>query len=242
MMYPRVLIPLLDLISHSNQPNCQVVLSHDKSAYKLISLEAIEEGQEISINYGPFSNEEFFGDYGFSVDDNANDELLFKLDSVMIDTSRAVMGQREVETEKSLETKSNNETDDELKWPIIPTPIGRSVNEPYDELWLYQWQLIWLRVLGLQNYCPSANFGFTLKGTGGENQSCGGMDGRAYAFLRVLYSREEDDLTRHGYTPKTLKDPSAILWAKIEKAVRFFRIIKRSPLTPKRLTTAVVYT
>ena len=216
----EVLIPLLDLISHSNRPNCQVVLNRDNHTYELITLQPIDKGQEITINYGPFSNEEFFGDYGFSVDDNENDELLFKLDAAMIDTSRTVMGQREVESQTSVDAKTKDETsDDDIEsWPIIPTPIGRAVNEPYNELWLYQWQIMWLRMLRAQIKFPGANFGFTLKGSGAGNQPPG-MDGRAYAFLRVLYSREEEDITSHGYTPMTLKDPSAILSSNIEKEV-----------------------
>ena len=104
----QVLIPMLDLISHANEPNCEIVLNEEKSVYELITLRPIEEGEEILISYGPLSNEEFFGDYGFSVDDNDNDELLFKLDPAMLDISRLVMGQRKVKHQASIETKNES--------------------------------------------------------------------------------------------------------------------------------------
>ena len=45
------------------------------------------------------------------------------------------------------------------------------------------------------------------------------VDGRAYAFLRVLYAKYEEDLTKHGYTPSTLSDPSALVASDLEREV-----------------------
>lgn len=117
----QVLIPLLDIASHSNIPNCRVVLNHETNVYELITLTDIHPGDEISIDYGPLSNEEFFGDYGFSVDDNSKDELMFKLDSVLIDTARAVMGQtlKGGGGEENLSLISDTPLDET---PKLPTP------------------------------------------------------------------------------------------------------------------------
>ena len=189
----KVIIPLLDIASHSIFPNCHIVLNHDRTAYDLRTIKPIEEGEEILIDYGPLGNEELFGDYGFSIDNNPHDKLMFKMDSVLIDTSRCIMGQ-------SLgPTAEKNEEDIELvreetvrtRSPHAPpslAPIGSAVDESYDERWLHKWQLIWLRALGLQNHCPGANFGMTLTSSIQGND---GMDGRAYAFLRVLYAKRE---------------------------------------------------
>lgn len=45
------------------------------------------------------------------------------------------------------------------------------------------------------------------------------IDPRLWAYLRILYAKSESDLTKHGYTPFTLKSAGSVLSADIEAQV-----------------------
>ena len=45
------------------------------------------------------------------------------------------------------------------------------------------------------------------------------VDPRLWAFLRILYSKKEDDLLKHGYTPFSLMSAGSVLSADIEAQV-----------------------
>lgn len=49
-----------------------------------------------------------------------------------------------------------------------------------------------------------------------SSQSLAGVDGRLWAFLRVLYARSEDDLLSHGYDPFSLQSCASMLGAEQE--------------------------
>ena len=87
-------------------------------------------------------------------------------------------------------------------------PIGRS-NSKFDERWLSQWQTVWVKALNLSPPWDD----YTMKLTGKE------IDGRAYAYLRVLYSHDETELTGHGYTPQSLQHNAAVLSPRTEREV-----------------------
>lgn len=42
------------------------------------------------------------------------------------------------------------------------------------------------------------------------------IDPRLWAFLRILYAKNEDDLLKHGYTPFTLQGAGSALSSDIE--------------------------
>jgi hypothetical protein len=203
-----VIVPLIDIASHSFDPNCEVILGAD--GYELRTLADINEGSELVVNYGLFNNEELFSDYGFTVDENPFEELNFKFDAPMIDMSRAVMGQCvyssnfKTEGNEGLKSSSSN-----------LAPLGRG-GDRYSERWLHPWQLVWLRSLGLINYASNANFAMKLSKSGGSTLA---VDGRCLAALRVLYARDERDLEKHGYTPTTLQFEGSLMDLEVEKEV-----------------------
>ena len=49
--------------------------------------------------------------------------------------------------------------------------------------------------------------------------SISNIDPRLWAYLRILYARNEEDITKHGYTPFTLQAAGSILSADIETQV-----------------------
>lgn len=51
------LVPHLDLFNHSTQSKCRVELA-DRT-YKVIAVEKINRGEEVCVDYGPFSREDF---------------------------------------------------------------------------------------------------------------------------------------------------------------------------------------
>lgn len=204
-----VIVPLIDIASHSFDPNCEVVL--DADGYELRTLFDVDVGSELAIKYGTLTNEELFSDYGFTVDANPHEDLNFKLDAPMIDMSRAIMGQCIYSSTFKVEEKGDKEQSQRSSSLV---PIGRG-GDRYNERWLHPWQLIWLRALGLINYSSNANFAMKISTVGGKPV----IDGRCYAAFRVLYAKEEEDLEKHGYTPTTLCSIGSMMDPEIEKEV-----------------------
>ena len=89
------MIPGIDLVHHSFDPNCEVV--ETDSSYELRTLGPVEQGSELSICYGPLSNDELFADYGFTVANNPYDSISCSVDGLILDAARVVMGQSRVD-------------------------------------------------------------------------------------------------------------------------------------------------
>ena len=59
------LVPGIDLASHSIQPNCEILATEEN--FYLVTKRGVKEGEEVTVNYGPLSNEELLSDYGTCV-------------------------------------------------------------------------------------------------------------------------------------------------------------------------------
>ena len=57
------LVPMLDSINHSEDPNCEVCFESDY--YIVRSIREIHPNEQIFVNYGNFSEERFLESYGF---------------------------------------------------------------------------------------------------------------------------------------------------------------------------------
>lgn len=208
-----VMIPGIELAKHSFSPNCEVL--DDDTTYYLVSSKDISADAELTISYGSLSNEELLMDYGFTVDNNPFDSVMINCDAHMLNTARTCTGQSSgLDEDKVISPQS---------W--VPTPstsstspgatstlrIGRG-SENYHELWLSQWQLQWLRALNL--YGPTANFAMRIGGPTIDK-----IDGRLWAFLRIIYSQSEEELLSHGYDPFLLQEPGSIVSTKVEAQV-----------------------
>jgi hypothetical protein len=218
----KVLVPGVDMISHSFSPNCEVVPARD--GFFVVTKTAIQEGEEITIDYGPLSNKELLCDFGFTMDDNPNESIDIELDHVAINAGRCAMGQMPLIDgavspipliQRREQERYEDSLDEASEYPIGSTsstaPIGRG-NAGFFPEWMQQWQLQWLAVLRLHGSNIMTHT--SIKGT-----SLDGIDGRIWAALRVIYADSEDDLLRHGYNPFILQTAGSITSAAIESRV-----------------------
>lgn len=174
-----VMIPMIDFASHSFAPSCAV--RDTGTEYVLYTVRPVRSGEELTINYGALSNAELLDDYGFTVDNNPYDSIRVKVDDVLINTARAVMGQSNYSTsvlggadgsKRSIAASSS----DGANWvpdkstgslsasgPYIPQYTGKQStavsvgivsaqqSRPYSDRSLREWQKVWLQCLDMDN-------------------------------------------------------------------------------------------
>lgn len=180
------MVPGIDLADHDETPTCKVSQNHDKICYQLISLKHIKKGENLSINYGPLSNDEFLSDYGFTIDNNNHDKMIVHCDINLINTARTVMNQGceessdssssiNVNGENFSSSSNSNSNTNRIRNPLYPTTpstlsppsplstlspqqyMGNEGGQKVNEQYLHQWQLYWLSVLKL--YGPNTEYG-----------------------------------------------------------------------------------
>lgn len=76
-----VLAPIIDMVNHSFEPNCEVTGKYvaNNSFVILKSAKAIEPEEELSISYGEISNNELFFKYNFVVSPNPYSYMVVRL-------------------------------------------------------------------------------------------------------------------------------------------------------------------
>jgi hypothetical protein len=170
-----VLIPGVDLMGHSVRPNCEVVESSEEvdGAYLVRALQPISAGDELTISYGPLSNDELLCDYGFTIDANPHDSIKITVDELLLNTARSVMGQSNfsisVTETGGLEQRhgpQRPQTTTTIRTTTTATgggggaprltqqyiPVGRS-SDVLDLDWLHQWQQLWIQcITGSDSY------------------------------------------------------------------------------------------
>ena len=204
----QVMVPGIDIANHSSQPSCEVIDDAASNAFLLRAVHPISKGEAVTINYGPLCNEELLADYGFTVDGNPNDRVKLTCDAQMINIARLVMGQGNPD-EDILNGGSKNGFNKGTTNSTVAT-IGRG-GQRLEDCYLYNWQIYWLAALGLHG--PSADFAMSI-GT-----DIASVDPKLWAFLRILYAKDEEEITRHGYTPFTLQGAGSVLSAEVEMQV-----------------------
>ena len=245
-----VLIPAVDLMGHSVHPNCVVVESSEDAdgAYLVRALQPILAGDELTISYGPLSNDELLCDYGFTIDANPYDNIKIAVDELLLNTARSVMGQSNfsisVTETGGLEQRHGPQrpqrTTTTTRGGALFTqqciPVGRSC-DVLDLDWLHQWQQLWIRcitgsdsyhmhkldiTLGYCNNPSQPSLSSSASSTSSQSSSSSVMrrvDPRLLAVLRVLYSDSEEQLLEHGYDPFLLQHPGSMLSADREAHV-----------------------
>jgi hypothetical protein len=195
---------------------------------------------DLTISYGQYSNDVLLADYGFTVPDNPHDDVKFAVDGPMIDTARVVMGQSKesilsvagIEEQKEVLKKSRRKhsvgsfsatgevlpsQDEQGRGILLPStaryPLScdGSGTLRYNENFLSIWQVYWLKCLRLTGTGRDYEMCINTGQTETRARSNGPVDSRLWAFLRVLYSRDEQSLLDHGYTPFTLGSPGSML-------------------------------
>ena len=86
-----MILPLVDMINHSFDPNCVCLPYHDKVTDKsyvtLQTLRPIEKNEQLTISYGQdLANTHLIQKYGFTVRDNPNQKLIMTLPYYEYDT------------------------------------------------------------------------------------------------------------------------------------------------------------
>jgi hypothetical protein len=83
----RRLLPLIDMLNHSFSHNCKIISLAEPTADNIqrfyLQLECssdIDKGEELTINYGNLTNDNFLLNYGFICDENPFDTLELSLD------------------------------------------------------------------------------------------------------------------------------------------------------------------
>ena len=189
----QVMIPVIDIASHSSNPNCEILDYGDSYVIKAIS--DITTNEELTVNYGPLGNDELLEDYGFTIDKNPYNQINLNCDNTLINTARCCMSQSSSLTYEENLSKSKNDQVEKL--------IGRGGNMIMDR-WLNGWQVQWLNALDLRG--PNANFTMSISGN-----NIDGIDGKLWAYLRILYTEKEQDLTKHGYDPFLLQSHGSVI-------------------------------
>eukprot|EP01038_Epipyxis_sp_PR26KG_P005552 gene5552-7673_t len=213
-----VLIPGIDIASHSYDPTCQVI--EDDDNYYLISKKKIDSNSELTISYGKFTNDELFLEYGFTVDKNPYDKAEFSIEKGIIDLARTIMGQRK-ELNIQGYFNANSKSDKNSKKQDQFITLGRS-SIVYHDQWLHNWQQVWLD--SLEMFDKDENSGsnrsnVNLKLSVGSKQHKYGIDPKLWALFRIIYSNSEEDLLKHGYNPFNIQNPGSMLSLQLEAHV-----------------------
>lgn len=81
----KLLTPIVDLLNHSYENNCKIApeysMMSDKSFVNIIATKDIQPDEELTLNYGNYSNYELFMRFGFMVNNNPHDFLDLEIDS-----------------------------------------------------------------------------------------------------------------------------------------------------------------
>ncbi|KAL2413706.1 hypothetical protein ABEF95_010738 [Exophiala dermatitidis] len=72
--------PGMDLFNHSDDPTCRT--TYDRKGYEVSTLQALSAGEEILLGYGVHNNDVLWTEYGFVMDDNADDGV--QLDEIVL--------------------------------------------------------------------------------------------------------------------------------------------------------------
>eukprot|EP01031_Cornospumella_fuschlensis_P033817 gene33817-40918_t len=86
-----VLVPGLDLCQHSPQPSCAVRDRGD--AFQLVALEPLGKGAAATVSYGPLTNEELLGDFGFSLHRNPHEAVSLACDASTLRAAASILGE-----------------------------------------------------------------------------------------------------------------------------------------------------
>eukprot|EP00981_Chlorochromonas_danica_P000953 scaffold229_cov155-Ochromonas_danica.AAC.1 len=86
-----VLIPGIDFASHSFDANCALVTK--ENSFDLVTTKALTPFEELTMIYGPLSNDDLLSDYGFTIDNNPFDVVQAYVDETLINIAMKLAGQ-----------------------------------------------------------------------------------------------------------------------------------------------------
>lgn len=219
------LVPGIDFASHSFSPNCEVIATEEN--YFLIAKKDVAIGEALTINYGEFSNAQLLADYGFSMDVNPYDLIKLKCEPMLINTARVVMNLGAFSNDEYIQRLGRAEQANvpPLNTRGLVSVSGQTVNVhppgyaligrgayALDEKWLHSWQKRWLDLLDLYG-----SRGTKAVNIGGSKLT--DIDGKLWAYLRIVYSDRESDITRHGFDPFILQRVSSVTSIEVEQQV-----------------------
>ena len=91
----RRLLPLIDMANHSFTPSTRIESTDSQPYITMYATRDLQAGDELTINYGPHSNDAYLIDYGFVIDDNPYDDLLLTFDFNNVQLALELIGESE---------------------------------------------------------------------------------------------------------------------------------------------------
>ena len=90
----RRLLPLIDMANHSFTPSTRIEATDTHpAAITMYATRDLQPGDELTISYGPHSNDAYLIDYGFVIDDNPYDDLLLTFDLNNVQLALELIGE-----------------------------------------------------------------------------------------------------------------------------------------------------
>jgi hypothetical protein len=90
---PFTLVPVMDCINHSLEPNCEYTYDPTAGDFTVTSTRTVSQGEEMTISYGPLSNARLLRLYGFALPSNPHDTVtLYAPDSPVLAARSATPG------------------------------------------------------------------------------------------------------------------------------------------------------
>ncbi|CAF1323561.1 unnamed protein product [Adineta ricciae] len=127
------LIPYLDFVNHSVQPNTISKFNQTTRSYDIYAIKSIELNEQITFLYNPHSNVDLFIEYGFVLQSNPYNQL--KLE----DDLQQILSNEQIQLFKSFNYWNSLEFypgDNDLSWTVIKA-IELNFNQtewsPYDD-------------------------------------------------------------------------------------------------------------
>ena len=96
---PASLLPLIDLANHSFEPSAEVKVEERGGVrgISLVSKREIKKDEEITLSYGPLTNDFLLLDYGFIIPSNPHDRVQLRWSQGLVTTGALIAGLEEKE-------------------------------------------------------------------------------------------------------------------------------------------------
>ncbi|UJR24052.1 hypothetical protein I4U23_027020 [Adineta vaga] len=128
------LIPYLDFVNHSIQPNTISKFNQITRSYEIRAMKSIEFNEQITFLYNPHSNIDLFIEYGFVLPSNPHNQLNIEYELEEILSNEQIQLFKSFNYWNSLEFYSGDNND--LSWTVIKA-MELSINQtdwsPYDD-------------------------------------------------------------------------------------------------------------
>jgi len=118
------LVPMADMINHKRPRQTRWTFNQEKDGFVISALQDFESGCEIFDSYGRKCNSRFFVNYGFSLEDNLDNEAQFRIEFKNKRNSRVFI---DFQIPMSIDDKKTKDMLSLLRWSVMQQ--GNSIHE-----------------------------------------------------------------------------------------------------------------